>query len=91
MRDECLNLINQYKDFNIETKIKADDRYGISKKIFKHISSGREYIELSHNARIKEFNGFNHCWVDAVLYTNDSGIFFMRSVSEFDSRFVEVN
>ena len=65
------------------------DKHIIDKKLCEY--KGKTYIELSRNAKIKQDNGFDIKWVDAVLYTNTiDDTLFMRSAKEFDSKFEEV-
>jgi hypothetical protein len=44
------------------------------------------YIVINTNAKIKE----NDKWVDAIIYTNESGISFTRTKEEFIRKFVLV-
>jgi len=44
------------------------------------------YIVINTNAKIQE----NDKWVDAIIYTNESGISFIRSKEEFTRKFKKV-
>jgi len=44
------------------------------------------YIVINTNAKIQE----NNEWVDAIIYTNESGISFIRTKEEFLSKFEKV-
>ncbi len=46
---------------------------------------GIDYLILSTNAKLQ----MNDEWVDAVLYTNSSNIYFMREKNEFFSKFTK--
>lgn len=44
------------------------------------------YIVINTNAKIQE----NDIWVDAIIYTNESGISFIRTKEEFFRKFTKV-
>ena len=44
------------------------------------------YIVINTNAKIKE----DGIWVDAIIYTNESGISFIRTKEEFTRKFMIV-
>ncbi|QOP40226.1 hypothetical protein [Sulfurimonas marina] len=46
---------------------------------------GVDYLILSTNAKLQ----INDEWVDAVLYTNSSNIYFMREKTEFFTKFTK--
>ena len=48
---------------------------------------GVDYFILSTNAKLQ----INNEWVDAVLYTNASNIYFMREKNEFFTKFIKKN
>jgi len=48
---------------------------------------GNMYIVINTNAKVKE----NGIWVDAIIYTNESGISFTRTKAEFESKFKKTN
>lgn len=44
------------------------------------------YIVINTNAKVK----YNGEWVDAIIYTNESGISFTRTKAEFTQKFKKV-
>lgn len=48
---------------------------------------GNLYIVINTNAKVKK----DGIWVDAIIYTNESGISFTRTREEFMQKFEKVN
>ena len=51
-----------------------------------HVYKGKHYSLLSRNVKIQ----VNGVWVPAISYTNTSGIQFVRTADEFDTKFKEI-